>query len=171
MTEGASLAPLHNNMTYITFSDLEPPQQSLLLRAEEVMKNAYSPYSRFSAGAALLADDGSIHVGTNLENAVFDLTIHAEAAALSAANTSGIRRLALLAVIGKPRDGLALEPVTPCGICRQNLYEFAELHARDLTIICSNTNKDKILVISLSQLLPHAFGPKQVGVDLESYQA
>lgn len=157
-------------MHHTTFSALESAQQTLLLRAEEVMKNAYSPYSRFCAGAALLASDGSIHVGTNVENSVFDLTVHAEAAALSAANTSGVRHILMLATIGKPIDGIANDPVTPCGICRQNLYEFAELYAQDLIVICSNTKKDRVIVTSLAELLPQAFGPRQVGVNLDRYR-
>lgn len=155
--------------TYV-FQDLSSAQQSLLLRAEEVMHFAYNPYSRFCVGAALLANDGSVYVGTNVENAAFDLTIHAEAAALANANTSGVRTLSMLAVIGKPQDGVATEPIMPCGICRQNLYEFAQLGSGDLLVIASNTNKDKIISISLQELLPFAFGPKDLGIDLSHYR-
>lgn len=157
-------------MQTIGFHELEAREQTLLLRAEQVMMHAYSPYSTFCVGAAVLGEDGSTHVGTNVENAVFDLTIHAEASALSAANTAGVRRLSALAVIGRPRDGISAEPVMPCGICRQNLYEFAQLGSGDLRIIASNTDKDKIILTSVTELLPQAFGPKDVGVNLEPYR-
>ncbi len=150
------------SMRQTSFLSLPPQDQSLLLEAEKVMYFAYSPYSQFCVGAALLAEDGSIHVGTNMENATYTCVVHAEASALSAANNKGIRSFAVLAVIGGSRSGVSLEPVMPCGICRQNLYEFAQFGKNDLKILCSNTNKDKIIITSLSELLPSAFGPKSL---------
>lgn len=157
-------------MQQFTWSDLSTAEQSLLSRAEEMMAFSYSPYSKFCVGAALLGEDGSIHVGTNMENAVLADTIHAEAAALSSANIKGVRAFSALAVIGKPRDGASKEPVMCCGICRQNLYEFAQLGSGDIKIIASNSQKDKIVRTSLLELLPQPFGPKDLGVDLSSYR-
>lgn len=134
------------------------------------MAFAYSPYSAFCVGASLLAIDGSTHVGTNMENAAYSDTIHAEMAALAAANNRGIRQFSALAVIGKPRAGVSTEPVMPCGICRQLLHEFAQLGSGDIEILASNTSKDAIIRTSIQEILPYAFGPKDVNVDLSFYR-
>ena len=156
-------------MPHTTFTSLSTSEQTLLLRAEDVMRFAYSPYSNFCVGAALEAMDGSIHVGTNIENATYGGTVHAEMAALAAANNIGVRHFKTVAAIGCPRGSLSREPVMPCGICRQILYEFAQLSSGDMIVIGSSTDKTSIIRTSLSELFPHAFGPKDVGVDLGRY--
>ncbi|MBP6944859.1 cytidine deaminase [Patescibacteria group bacterium] len=157
-------------MEKTTWALLSLSEQELLTHAEQVMAFAYSPYSTFCVGAALLALDGSIHIGTNMENATHTETIHAEMAALTVANTRGIRQFSTLAVIGKPREGMSREPVMPCGICRQLLHEFAQLGSGDIQILASNTKKDTIIRTSLNELLPQAFGPKDLNIDLSLYR-
>jgi cytidine deaminase len=157
-------------MSFLTKNDLSATEQELLNRAVDVMSFAYNPYSSFCVGAALEAMDGSIHVGTNIENATYNNTIHAEMAALAAANTLGVRTFKTVVSIGHPHGGISDEPVMPCGLCRQNLYEFAQLGSGDMIVIGSNTQQDKIIRTSLSQLFPHAFGPKDVGVNLTNFQ-
>lgn len=157
-------------MEKTSWSQLTSSEQSLLSQAEQVMAFAYSPYSSFCVGAALLALDGSIHFGANMENAAYSDTIHAEMAALAAANNRGIRQFSVLAVIGKPREGISAEPVMPCGICRQLLHEFAQLGSGDIEILASNTKKDMIIRTSLTEVLPQAFGPKDLGIDLGRYR-
>jgi len=156
-------------MTICTFQDLEAWQRELLERAESVLPYSYSPYSHFRAGAAVQTPSG-IFVGTNMENAVFDLTVHAEPAALSAANTVGERDILAMAVTGRGDAQPALYPVTPCGICRQILFEVSQIAGRDIPIIASNTQKDRILMTTISELLPQAFGPREVGVDVTKYR-
>ncbi len=157
-------------MEKTTWPELTSSEQMLLTQAEEVVSFAYSPYSQFCVGAALLALDGSTHVGANMENAAYSDTIHAEMAALAAANNRGVRQFSALAVIGKPREGVSVEPVMPCGICRQLLHEFAQLGSGDIQILASNTKKDAIMRTSVIELLPHAFGPKDLGIDLGCYR-
>jgi len=108
---------------------------------------AYAPYSRFHVGAALLAEDGRIFHGCNVENASFGLTVCAERNAVFAAVAAGARRFAGLVVVTS-----SLQPVTPCGACRQVLHEFAP----DFEVRCYGQAGDE-LVTSCSELLPRAF--------------
>lgn len=117
----------------------------LVALARQARENAYAPYSHFRVGAALLCEDGTVFTGCNVENVSFGATICAERAAVAAAVTAGKTRFAVLCVAV---DG---EPVTPCGICRQVLCEFAP----GLKIICAGT--DKITETTLGSLFPQAF--------------
>ena len=118
----------------------------LVRRARDVMRNAYAPYSNFRVGAAIEADDGSIHVGCNVENASYGLTICAERMAVGAAVAAGKRSLVRVAVAS------AVEPpATPCGACRQLLAEFG-LHLEIITVGPSTERRWK-----LKDLLPEAF--------------
>lgn len=118
----------------------------LVRRAREVMHNAYAPYSNFHVGAAIEADDGTIHVGCNVENASYGLTICAERMAVGAAVAAGKRSLRRVAV------ATAVEPpATPCGACRQLLAEFG----LDLEIIAAGPATERRW--TLKQLLPEAF--------------
>ena len=102
----------------------------LVRRARAVMANAYAPYSRFHVGAAIEADDGSVHIGCNVENASYGLTICAERVAVASA---------------------VEPPATPCGACRQLLAEFG----LDLEIIAAGPKSERRW--TLRELLPEAF--------------
>lgn len=118
----------------------------LVRRARAVMENAYAPYSEFHVGAAIEADDGTIHIGCNVENASYGLTICAERMAVGAAVAAGKRRLVRIAVAS------AVEPpATPCGACRQLLAEFG----LDMEIITAGPRSERRFV--LRALLPEAF--------------
>ena len=119
---------------------------ALLLKAWEVRKEAYSPYSGFAVGAALEDDNGEVFLGCNVENLSFGLTICAERAAVTAAIAGGSRRFRRLAVVSD-----SVEPVSPCGACRQVLAEFTP----DLQITCEN-KEGRQFVASLTELLPRA---------------
>jgi len=124
----------------------------LIEKAREVRENAYAPYSKFKVGAALLAKSGKIYTGANFENASFGAGTCAERVALGAALAAGEREFSLLVVAG----GSAT--ITPCGICRQALSEFAgKKHpAGDLMIICVGDDGD-MRTHWLSGLLPFGF--------------
>ncbi|VAW21909.1 Cytidine deaminase [hydrothermal vent metagenome] len=130
-------------------------EQALFDAAKLVRKNAHVPYSRFHVGAAILADDGKIYAGCNVENAAYPLGSCAEASAISAMIAGGGRRIEQIFIIGSGR-----EPVTPCGGCRQRIREFA---APDTIIICFGIDGNKPLRQTLEQLLPHSFGPEFLG--------
>lgn len=121
--------------------------ERLLERAHEAAGRAYAPYSGFRVGAALLGDDGSIHVGCNVENASYGLTICAERSALAAAVAEGVRRFRMLALSTEGK-----EPASPCGACRQVLAEFG----LDLTVV-SGTRSGARRRWELGELLPAPF--------------
>jgi len=157
-------------MLNINYNDLPSFQKELLLAAEKVMKNAYNPYSNFFVGAALLSTDGTIIQGANVENAAYGSSICAERSAILAANAKGYRTFNNLAIIAKGVNFDTTEVTAPCGSCRQMLYESSQIAGNDLEIILSTTKKDKILITSINELLPLAFGPLDIGIDVEKYR-
>ncbi|OQW46232.1 MAG: cytidine deaminase [Proteobacteria bacterium SG_bin6] len=140
----------------------------LIAAARAAAAHAYAPYSRFAVGTALRLADGAIITGANFENASYGLSLCAETVALAAANSAGqLRAVREVAVIGGSilADGLGdAGIVTPCGRCRQILNEAAQLSGRDLPIHCASV-AGAVVTHPLSTLLPHAFGPGNLGVD------
>ena len=124
-------------------TDWEP----LIAAARAARANAYSPYSRFPVGAAVLMEDGSIWSGANVENCIPALAVCAERNAISAAASAGLRRPQALAVVTATDP-----PSAPCGLCRQTLAEFAD----DLPILVVNPDGDRE-EIRLADLLPRRF--------------
>jgi cytidine deaminase len=122
-------------------------------RAASAMERAYAPYSSFRVGAALLASDGSVVEGCNVENVSFPAGSCAERVAVGAAVARGLREFVALAVVTD-----ATEPTPPCGVCRQVLMEFAP----DLPVL-SATLSGAEARWSVSELLPHAFTPTSLG--------
>ena len=123
---------------------------ALVQAARAARERAYAPYSKFLVGAALLDDHGRLHAGCNIENAAYPQSQCAEASAIAHLVLTGGRRILAAAVVG-----VAAEPVTPCGGCRQRLREFAgdevPIWIADLQIIRAH--------YTLGQLLPASFGP------------
>ena len=124
---------------------------SLIEAARAVSSRAYAPYSSFRVGAALLTVNGAIHVGCNVENASYGLSMCAERAAVFAmsanATHEGDRKIQLVAVVS-PNAA----PCLPCGACRQVLREFG----------CEEVVVEEGLGVRrypFGELLPHAFGP------------
>ncbi len=154
-----------NQFPVSTYKDLSKEDQELLDAAEAAMENSYSPYFNFNVGAALRTIDGEIITGTNMENAA-GTSICAERTAILRANAMGKRKFTAMAVIGKPRGGSVPEPITPCGFCRQVIFESSQISDTNIKVIMSNTAKDKIIISYINTLLPLAFGPKDLGVKL-----
>jgi cytidine deaminase len=128
-------------------SDPENRISELLEAAEQAQKMAYAPYSRFAVGAALLAADGTIYTGCNVENASYGLGICAERNAIAHAVSCGAKQFTAVAVVTE-------NGVTPCGACRQVLAEFAP----GMTVYVADARGNQ-RVYSLAELLPDAFGP------------
>ena len=123
--------------------------KALFSAAEAARERAYAPYSKFKVGAAVLAADGTIHLGCNVENASYGLTICAERHALGRAVVEGKKPAAIAIVVDSRR------PTPPCGACRQVI---AELCAPDVEVR-SRTPKGKESRYRVGDLLPDAFGP------------
>ena len=128
--------------------------QNLFAAAEAVRARAYAPYSNFQVGAAILADDGKIYSGCNVENAAYPVGNCAEPSAIAAMLAGGGKRIKRIYVTGPGST-----PVTPCGGCRQRIREFADLDAE----VISHGVDGEPLVQTLGQLLPHSFGPEFLG--------
>lgn len=120
--------------------------QTLIDHAITASQRAYAPYSGYHVGAALLAEDGQIFMGCNVENATYPAGICAERTALVKAISEGVRDFTVIAVVTRGGG-------TPCGICRQMLYEFAP----QLRVIIADMNGTIHHDLSLKELLPHGF--------------
>ena len=128
----------------------------LAIQAREM---AYTPYSHFNVGAALLAKDGRVFTGCNIENAAYTPSNCAERTALFKAVSEGAREFSMLAVVGAPAGQQPPFPVTgPCGVCRQALFEFG---GPELNVIMAKTPED-FIERSMDELLPFGFGPSNV---------
>jgi cytidine deaminase len=117
--------------------------------AIDASRNAWCPYSNFRVGAALLAADGRIFAGCNIENASHGLTICAERNAMGNAIGAGCREFEALLIFTATQ-----KPTAPCGACRQVIIEFAP----DIDVISVCDGPDEIRV-QMQELLPHSFGP------------
>ena len=130
-------------------------REELIRLAFEAREKAYTPYSHFKVGAALLAKSGKIYTGCNIENAGYTPTNCAERTALFKAVSEGERQFDAIAIVGS-MEGKTNEIVTgPCGVCRQALYEFG---GDDLLVIMAKSKEDYI-ERTLGELLPFGFGP------------
>ena len=126
--------------------------KELVLKAIDAKKNSYSPYSKFSVGAALLCDDGEVFTGVNVENVSFGLTNCAERTAFFKAISEGKRGFAKIAIAG----GDTYLP--PCGACRQVMAEFCD---KDFEVIFAKNENDYIIK-TLGEILPFSFSEEDM---------
>lgn len=127
--------------------------------AKEAIKsreNAYTPYSGFKVGAALLCEDGTVYRGCNIENAAYGPTVCAERVAVFKAVSEGKKAFRAIAVVGgKDKAGF----VTPCGVCRQVLAEFC---GQDFSVLLVQDVDGSYTETTLGALLPYAFGTESL---------
>jgi cytidine deaminase len=121
--------------------------ETLLAAARDIAERAYAPYSKFRVGAIAVDGDGNQFVGVNVENAAYGSTVCAEASAIVAAATAGVRRLERIAVVG-----LDSVDCYPCGNCRQILREF------EIEEVIVEAADGTARVHTLEELLPRSFG-------------
>lgn len=120
--------------------------------AKEAQKKAYAPYSRFRVGAAAVGSSSKVYTGCNIENASYPLSMCAERVALFKAISEGESEIKALYIIG-PEN----EPISPCGACRQVIFELA----KDSTIYLSNRDMTKVIETNSKELLPYGFDLKE----------
>jgi len=121
----------------------------LMRSARAAAQSAYAPYSGFAVGAAVLASDGKVHVGANVENASYGLSMCAERVAIFNAVAQGMKGIAAIAIYTA-----TAQPTPPCGACRQVIAEFGA----DALVVCCNDDERSSRRFRLRELLPEAFG-------------
>ncbi len=126
-------------------------KETLVKKAYEAKQNAYAPYSKFKVGAALLAEDGRVFCGCNIENAAFTPSNCAERTALFKAVSEGCTSFKAIAICSDDEE----DYITPCGVCRQALSEFVD--ANTFTLYLCRTKED-VKTLLFSDIMPYVFG-------------
>ena len=132
--------------------------EKLVAESKKAREQAYVPYSKFPVGAALLADDGTIHHGCNIENSAYSMTNCAERTAFFKAVSDGVRSFQALAVVADTEG-----PVSPCGACRQVIAEFCD---GSMPVYLTNLNGD-VEETTVAKLLPGAFSKEDLSYAAE----
>lgn len=133
-------------------------QKKLFEAACAAREKAYAPYSHFKVGAALLAKNGVIYTGCNIENAAFTPTNCAERTAVFKAVSEGVRSFSAICIVGA-LEGKPLDYCGPCGVCRQVLREFCD---PDTFPVLLGREDGCMRIYTLSELLPQGFGPSDL---------
>ena len=131
----------------------------LIALALNARKQAYTPYSGFQVGAALLTKSGKIYTGCNIENAAYTPTNCAERTAFFKAVSEGEREFEAIAIVGGAKEAEYLDFCPPCGVCRQVMMEFCK--PSEFQIILGRS-KEEYKIYTLEELLPLGFGPAQL---------
>ena len=134
----------------------------LVKEALEARKKAYTPYSKFKVGAALLTKDGNIVRGCNIENAAYSPTNCAERTAIFKAVSEGVMDFKAIAIVGgnESETDVLSDYAYPCGVCRQVMREFCESDFE--VIVGKSVNEYK--VFRLDEILPNGFGPENLSI-------
>ena len=132
---------------------------NLIEAAFEAQKKAYTPYSHFQVGAALLCSDGTIYQGCNIENASYGVSNCAERTALFKAVYDGYRDFTAIAVVGKHEQASSFGLCSPCGICRQALREFCD--PENFEVVLAKSPED-YQVFKFKEIFPLGFSGKDM---------
>ena len=131
-------------------------RSELVRLALEARQKAYTPYSHFKVGAALLTKEGKVYQGCNIENAAYTPSNCAERTAFFKAVSEGEYDFAAIAIVGGAEDAKELELCAPCGVCRQVMMEFCDYNKFEIIL---GKSPEEYKVVSLEELLPMGFGP------------
>lgn len=129
--------------------------ESLIDKAISMLEYSYAPYSNFNVGAALLAKNGTVYGGCNIENAGYTPSNCAERTAFFKAVSEGVKEFDAICIVGGANKILK-EYAAPCGVCRQVMMEFC--NPKEFQIILA-TSKEHYDIYTLKELLPLGFGP------------
>jgi len=146
-------------MKKVDFKKLTTEEKNLINEAKKVLSNAYDPYSQFYVACALLTKKGNIYRGVNINTCAYG-GMCAERAAICQMATNGEYYISKIAIIAKSDHFKVKIHSGPCGICRQILWEFAELNKNDIEILISDSDKKKVLITSIKEIHPLGFGPR-----------
>ncbi|OOG68740.1 cytidine deaminase [Flavobacterium sp. A45] len=144
-----------------TIQELPLVEQNLMLKAIEVRKNAYAPYSKFRVGAAILLDNGEVVVGSNQENAAYPSGLCAERVAIFYAGAIYPEAIILkIAITAASDNNKTTSPVPPCGACRQSIAEYEIRQESPIEIYYMGESGSIHQSASLKNLLPFMFDNK-----------
>lgn len=147
-----------------TASELPNDEQELLKQAQFATQNAYAPYSGFYVGAAVLLEDGSIHLGNNQENAAYPSGLCAERTALFGLRVNNpTKKITKIAITARRFDQKEFLPALPCGACRQVMAEYENQQATPITVIMQAESGQIYRCYSVSALLPLQFSRLHLG--------
>lgn len=145
------------NVEELSFEELPLDQQELVKAACDATGSSYAKYSNFNVGAAIRLGDGQIVIGANQENAAFPVSLCAERTAIFAAQVSHPELpITQIAITAKNKNGFLVNPVTPCGSCRQVMLEMEDRYQNNMTVLLYGTSKIYRL-LSAKDLLPLCF--------------
>lgn len=148
---------------YDSVEDMKRKDAQLLEMAREETKNAYAPYSNFRVAAVASLLNGQIVKGTNQENASYPAGICAERVLLStAASLFPEVGIATIAISYDNKNGASTKPVSPCGICRQSLYEFQSRTKHPIRVIMGGLSGKVYILPNVNSLLPLVFGSEDL---------
>ena len=133
--------------------------EQLLAQACEARTHAYTPYSHFQVGAALLTKDGKVYQGCNIENAAYGPSVCAERTAFFKAVYEGERNFDRIAIVGGKEGSAPNQTCAPCGVCRQVMMEFCD---PDRFCIILADGKGGCAEYTLREILPLGFGPQNL---------
>jgi cytidine deaminase len=154
-----TLFRLHHDLSLLTEQD-----HILIRRAREAAIGAYAPYSGFRVGAAALMDDSSVVISSNQENASFPAGLCAERVLLSTISSVAPGKFILTMAIVCESDHVGtIEPVAPCGVCRQSMVEFEYRLNSPIRLLLVGSGNKVLEFKTVSDLLPFAFKPNNLG--------
>jgi cytidine deaminase len=132
-------------------------EKELVALALKARKNSYCPYSHWAVGAALLAKNGEVYLGCNIENAAYSPTNCAERTAFFKAVSEGVREFEAIAIVGGREGEEPSDYCGPCGVCRQVMMEFCN---PETFWVIAAVSPERYRVYALAELLPLGFGPQ-----------
>jgi cytidine deaminase len=139
-------------------NSLSVDDQALLDKAKEATKTAYAPYSNFHVGAAARLSNGQIVIGSNQESTSFPVGICAERTLLNSIGSQfPSLSITTMAISYQPRDKNSIEPISPCGMCRQSLLDYENRYGANIKIILSGMSGKVMIIPSAANLLPFGF--------------
>lgn len=137
--------------------------EALIYEAKKARERAYTPYSHFQVGAALLTESGKVYHGCNIENAAYTPTVCAERTAFFRAVSDGERAFEKIAIVGGAEGTQADGMCAPCGVCRQVMMEFCDPDAFRIVLV---DHEKGCVSFLLKELLPFGFGPESLKAPL-----